>query len=40
MEEVEESKDESPEAKKKRFLDRWSNIINEDISVMTRDPPA
>jgi len=40
MEEVEESKDESPEAKKKRFLERWSSIINEDVAGMTRDPPV
>lgn len=38
--EEEESKDESPEAKKKRFLERWSSIINEDVQAMIRDPPA
>ena len=36
--EEEEGKVESPEAKKKRFLDSWSSIINEDVQSMTRDP--
>ena len=36
--EEEEGKVESPEAKKKRFLDRWSSIINEDVQSLTRDP--
>ena len=40
MEEVEEQKDESPEAKKKRFLERWSTIINDDVVNMSRDPPV
>jgi len=40
MEEVEEQKDESPEAKKKRFLERWSTIINDDVANMSRDPPV
>lgn len=40
MEEHEESKNESPEAKRKRFLDRWSAIINEDTAAMARDPPV
>jgi hypothetical protein len=27
----EEEKDESPEAKKARFLSKWSSVINQDV---------
>ena len=38
--EEEEGKSESAEAKKKRFLDRWSSIISDDVQSMIRDPPV
>ena len=34
----EEEKEETPEDKKARFLNKWQSVINQDIELMTAHP--
>lgn len=34
----EEEKDETPEGRKARFLNKWSSVINQDVQQMTQHP--
>lgn len=36
----EEEKDETPEGKRARFLNKWSSVINQDVQQMTQHPPV